>query len=197
MRFAELPRVTIQLPIFNERFVVERLLEETAKIDYPRAPAADPGAGRFHRRYPSVHRRTGPRVSRCRAAHRVHPPDQSSRIQGWRARKRAEDRHRRSGRRVRRRFRSARRFPAAHRASFHRSQGRHGADALDVSEPRPQRPDRSAGHPARRPLRAGAHRALRRRAVFQLQRHRRHPAAVDDPGCRAAGSTTRSPKIPI
>src|SRR5665213_1513737 len=36
MRFAELPRVTIQLPIFNERFVVERLLEETSKIDYPR-----------------------------------------------------------------------------------------------------------------------------------------------------------------
>ena len=36
MRFTELPRVTIQLPIFNERFVVERLLEETAKMDYPR-----------------------------------------------------------------------------------------------------------------------------------------------------------------
>jgi len=36
MRFAELPRVTIQLPIFNERFVVERLLEETSKMDYPR-----------------------------------------------------------------------------------------------------------------------------------------------------------------
>ena len=36
MRFVELPRVTIQLPIFNERFVVERLLEETSKIDYPR-----------------------------------------------------------------------------------------------------------------------------------------------------------------
>ena len=35
-RFAELPRVTIQLPIYNERYVVERLLEETAKIDYPR-----------------------------------------------------------------------------------------------------------------------------------------------------------------
>lgn len=34
--FAELPRVTIQLPIFNERFVVERLLEETTKMDYPR-----------------------------------------------------------------------------------------------------------------------------------------------------------------
>ena len=36
MHFAELPRVTIQLPIFNERFVVERLLEETSKMDYPR-----------------------------------------------------------------------------------------------------------------------------------------------------------------
>jgi len=35
-RFAQLPRVTIQLPLYNERFVVERLLEETSKIDYPR-----------------------------------------------------------------------------------------------------------------------------------------------------------------
>src|SRR3984885_6665876 len=35
-RFDTLPRVTIQLPIYNERYVVERLLEETAKIEYPR-----------------------------------------------------------------------------------------------------------------------------------------------------------------
>jgi cellulose synthase/poly-beta-1,6-N-acetylglucosamine synthase-like glycosyltransferase len=35
-RFTELPPVTIQLPLFNERYVVERLLEETAKMDYPR-----------------------------------------------------------------------------------------------------------------------------------------------------------------
>ena len=35
-RFAVLPRVTVQLPIYNERYVVERLLEETAKLDYPR-----------------------------------------------------------------------------------------------------------------------------------------------------------------
>ncbi len=34
-RFATLPKVTIQLPIYNERYVVERLLEETAKVDYP------------------------------------------------------------------------------------------------------------------------------------------------------------------
>ncbi len=36
LRFEQLPRVTIQLPIYNERYVVERLLEATAKIDYPR-----------------------------------------------------------------------------------------------------------------------------------------------------------------
>src|SRR5208283_855542 len=32
-----LPRVTIQLPVFNERYVVERLLEAVTRIDYPRA----------------------------------------------------------------------------------------------------------------------------------------------------------------
>ena len=35
-RFEQLPRVTVQLPLYNERFVVERLLEETTKLDYPR-----------------------------------------------------------------------------------------------------------------------------------------------------------------
>jgi cellulose synthase/poly-beta-1,6-N-acetylglucosamine synthase-like glycosyltransferase len=33
--FEQLPRVTIQLPLYNERFVVERLLEEVARMDYP------------------------------------------------------------------------------------------------------------------------------------------------------------------
>jgi len=35
-RWNELPRVTIQLPLYNEKYVVERLLEETLKMDYPR-----------------------------------------------------------------------------------------------------------------------------------------------------------------
>lgn len=35
-RFAELPRVTIQLPIFNEQFVVERLLDAVCRLNYPR-----------------------------------------------------------------------------------------------------------------------------------------------------------------
>src|SRR5438093_1082552 len=34
--FERLPRVTIQLPMYNERYVVERLLEAATHIDYPR-----------------------------------------------------------------------------------------------------------------------------------------------------------------
>ena len=32
----ELPRVTVQLPIYNERYVVERLIDTVAALDYPR-----------------------------------------------------------------------------------------------------------------------------------------------------------------
>jgi cellulose synthase/poly-beta-1,6-N-acetylglucosamine synthase-like glycosyltransferase len=35
-RFEHLPRVTIQLPIYNERYVIERLIRETIQMRYPR-----------------------------------------------------------------------------------------------------------------------------------------------------------------
>jgi len=35
-RFEQLPRVTIQLPIFNEQFVIDRLIDAVSRIDYPR-----------------------------------------------------------------------------------------------------------------------------------------------------------------
>ncbi|HXN82220.1 MAG TPA: glycosyltransferase, partial [Myxococcales bacterium] len=35
-RWAPLPRVTIQLPLFNEMYVCERLIESVCAIDYPR-----------------------------------------------------------------------------------------------------------------------------------------------------------------
>ena len=34
-RFAELPRVTIQLPIFNEQYVIDRLVDCVCKMEYP------------------------------------------------------------------------------------------------------------------------------------------------------------------
>lgn len=35
-RFDDLPRVTVQLPMFNEMYVAERLIESIAAIDYPK-----------------------------------------------------------------------------------------------------------------------------------------------------------------
>jgi cellulose synthase/poly-beta-1,6-N-acetylglucosamine synthase-like glycosyltransferase len=34
-RFDELPRITVQLPVFNEQFVVDRLIEACCNLDYP------------------------------------------------------------------------------------------------------------------------------------------------------------------
>src|SRR5216110_3784296 len=34
--FDQLPKVTMQLPIFNEVYVVERLLKSVSEIDYPK-----------------------------------------------------------------------------------------------------------------------------------------------------------------
>jgi cellulose synthase/poly-beta-1,6-N-acetylglucosamine synthase-like glycosyltransferase len=35
-QFDDLPRVTVQLPIFNEQYVVDRLLDAVCRLDYPR-----------------------------------------------------------------------------------------------------------------------------------------------------------------
>jgi cellulose synthase/poly-beta-1,6-N-acetylglucosamine synthase-like glycosyltransferase len=35
-RFTDLPTVTVQLPVFNERFVIERLIQACCSLDYPR-----------------------------------------------------------------------------------------------------------------------------------------------------------------
>ncbi len=43
--FSELPRITVQLPIFNEQFVVERLLEAVSRLGYPLDRLERPGAG--------------------------------------------------------------------------------------------------------------------------------------------------------
>ena len=34
--FRELPRVTVQLPMFNEQYVAQRIIEATCAIEYPR-----------------------------------------------------------------------------------------------------------------------------------------------------------------
>ena len=36
--FEKLPKVTVQLPIFNEMYVAERLLRSVSELDYPQEP---------------------------------------------------------------------------------------------------------------------------------------------------------------
>ena len=36
VQFEKLPRVTVQLPLYNERYVVKRLIDEVSLLDYPR-----------------------------------------------------------------------------------------------------------------------------------------------------------------
>ena len=43
--FADLPRVTVQLPIFNEQFVVERLVDAICRLQYPNRETRRPAAG--------------------------------------------------------------------------------------------------------------------------------------------------------
>ena len=43
--FEQLPKVTMQLPIFNEVYVVERLAEVGQRDRLPAGPAPNPGAG--------------------------------------------------------------------------------------------------------------------------------------------------------
>ena len=46
----DLPLITVQLPLFNEMYVVERLVKAITEIDYPREKLPDSGARRFNRR---------------------------------------------------------------------------------------------------------------------------------------------------
>src|SRR5207248_4351733 len=36
IKFSELPPVTVQLPIFNEQYVIDRLLQAVCRLEYPR-----------------------------------------------------------------------------------------------------------------------------------------------------------------
>ena len=141
--------------------------------------AADPGAGRFHRR----HRIRSPR----RCANGTAPSATRSSItiapiaQGYKAGALQEGLKTATGEFVAifdADFIPPPDFLTAHDSSLRRSEGRRGADAVELSEPRLQFPDRSGGDAARRPLHSRARRALARGLLLQFQRHGRHSARV-------------------
>ena len=170
--------VTVQLPVFNELHVVERLLESVAGLDYPREKLhvqllddstdetreiGRAACGRlaeegFDVEYVHREERTGFKAggagerdahSEGRAA--LHPG------RGLRA--------------------GAGRSPEDG-ALFHGRAGRDDPDALGAPEPDLQPSDAGAGDVPGRAPRAGADGAEPERAVLHLQRHRRDVAEV-------------------
>ena len=191
-----LPVVTIQLPIYNEMYVVNRLVEATIQMDYPKdlleIQVLDDSTDETRAIAELA-------VRRCRRAglrHQVSAPRRPHRLQGRRARSRPQGRARRVRRHLRRRLRAARGLPAAHAAAVRRTEGRHGAGALGPHQSRLLAADAHPVDHARRPLRPRARRPQPRRRVLQLQRHRRHLAPRGDHrrGRLAARYADRGPR---
>ena len=176
-RFADLPRVTVQLPIFNEQFVIERLLEAVCKLQYPHEKLEIQVLDDSTDETVQV---AGAAVERWVALGYPVTYHHRANREGYKAGALArghEVLHRRVHRHLRRRLRPPGRFPHALHPPVHRARRRHGANALDAHQPQLLLPHRGRSHPARRALRPRARRTLAQRPVLQLQRHRRHVAS--------------------
>ena len=90
-----LPVVTIQLPMYNEMYVAERIIDATCLIDYPldklEIQVLDDSTDTLGR-----HRRAGRAPKAAKGVNQVHPPHQPRRLQGRRARRGHEGRRRAS-----------------------------------------------------------------------------------------------------
>ena len=175
-RFEQLPPVTIQLPLYNERYVVERLIEEVVKIEYPKellqiqvlddstddtAPSPKRWwSGTATLGYPiEYHHRTNRHGYKAGALQEGLKTATGELVAIFDAD-----------------FCPPPDFLTAHHPLLRRSEGRRGADALELPESRLQLPDRSGSDAAGRPLHPGARRPFARGLFLQLQRHGGHPA---------------------
>ena len=80
--FEQLPVVTVQLPLFNEIYVVERLLKSVSELDYPRErlqiQVLDDSTDETRELTASC----AQRLARARLRRRVDPSNRSRRLQG-------------------------------------------------------------------------------------------------------------------
>ena len=148
---------------------MERLIEEVLKIEYPEGAAADPGAGRFDRRY----RARSPRRWWSATGRMGYPIEYHHRTNrhGFKAGALQAGLETATGEFVAMfdaDFCPPADFLTAHRPLLRRSEGRRGADALELPEPRLQLPHRSGGHAARRALHPGARGASRAGYFFNF-----------------------------
>ena len=150
--FDDLPRVTVQLPIFNEQYVVDRLLDAVCRLDYPREKldiqllddSTDETvevARALVERYAAL----GNPVTYIHRENR-HGFKAGALENGLQSCQGRVRRH------LRRRLRSPARLPAQVHPPLYRPERRHGADALDTYQPQLLAADRGRGNSARRPF---------------------------------------------
>ena len=187
---AALPRVTVQLPIYNEVYVVERLVSSVAALDYPAGASADPDPRRLDRRDARDRARDGGAAAGARLRRRLPSAEPPAGLQGRRAPGRSRHGHRRVRSHPRRRLRPEARSPPRDPPLLRRSRRGNGPGALGAPQPRLLAPDADPGDPARRPLRHRAHGPPPLRPLLQLQRHRgRLAPGVHREGRRLGGAT--------
>ena len=119
--FADLPRITVQLPIFNEQYVIERLLESICKLEYPREKLDIQVLDDSTDETVEVARGLVERYAALGNPSQLSPSHQSLRLQSGSAGRRIEHGQGRVRRHLRRRLHSAGRFSAAHDSPLHRS----------------------------------------------------------------------------
>ena len=194
-RFAELPRVTVQLPMFNELFVAERIIDAACALQYPadklQIQVLDDSTDETQGIARAAVERWRARGVDVVYVHRDQPAGLQGRGAGARARPPPRASSWPSSTPTSSRTAD---YLAPLHPPLHRPQGRGGAGALGPPEPRPLAPDPGPGHLPRRPLHGGALGPQPLRPLLQLQRHRRHLAHAPPSSTAAAGSTTRSPR---
>ena len=165
-------------------YVADRLIEAVARIDYPHElleiQVLDDSTDETRKIAELSVQASG----RRRARHQVHQPGRPDRLQGWRARGRAENGARRIHRDFRCRFPAQGRLPDPADAAFRGRPGRDGSGAVGSHQSGLLAAHQDPVDSARRPFRARARRAQPRRLFLQFQRHGRRLAARGDRGRR-------------
>ena len=189
-----LPVVTVQLPIYNEMYVADRLIEAICRLDYPRElleiqvldDSTDETceiaelAVRRHAAHGTdikyFHRadRTGYKAGALEAGLQVA---RGSYIAIFDAD-----------------FLPSGRLPASSVTALCGPKGGYGAGTLGAHQPGLLAADEDPIDSAGRPFRARARRPQPRRTLLQFQRHGRYVAARNDRAMRAGGSMTPSPR---
>ncbi len=166
LHFEKLPFVTIQLPIYNEQFVIDRLIDAGCRLDYPRDrfeiqlldDSTDETTIRRQRHRRSATRRLGHPIVYLHRTNR-HGYKAGALEEGLKAAK---------GELVAIFDADFVPPPDWLRSVVHHfaePADRHGPDPLDPPQPRLQLPHPGRSHPPRRPLRPRARRPLPRRRL--------------------------------